>query len=240
QRAEAYGNHRASFVLGLLYAEGRGVHQDIAKAMQYYQRAINHGSVDATYNLAMLEYHGDHGLPLDIHHAVELLTSLAKRGDAESQNMLASIQYKGVGVDVNIQSARYWYQKSAEQDYAIAQFNLGNMYRSGIGIPQSDKHAVQWYQRASTQGYAPAQNSLAYMYLHGRGVRKNVKKAKVLLQQASKALVQAQENLSHISQRSSSFTLLTSMVDERLRGNVLATGDIDLSQWFQMKQQPSP
>ncbi|MDQ6990500.1 MAG: tetratricopeptide repeat protein [Mariprofundaceae bacterium] len=237
QQAESKGNHRASFVLGLFYAKGQGVHQDIPKAIQYYQRAIKHGHIDATYNLAMLEYQGDDGLSLDIDHAIELLTSLAKKGDAQSQNMLAHIEST---VNMNFQRAHYWYQQAAQQNYTIAQFNLGNMYRSGRGISQNDKLAVQWYQRAAHQGYAPAQNTLAYMYLHGRGIHKNLKQAKSLLQQASKHLPQAQENLSHISSRSSHFTLLSSMVNQGLRGNLLTTKAIDLSQWFQMKRQPFP
>ncbi|MDQ6953158.1 MAG: tetratricopeptide repeat protein [Mariprofundaceae bacterium] len=240
QRSESNGNHRASFVLGLLYTKGKGVRQDTSQAIQYYERAIQHGSMDAKYNLAMLEYHGDHGLPLDAARAKELLVSLAKSGDVGGQNMLASIELNGLGMDVNIHDALHWYQKAANHGYAMSQFNLGNMYRSGIGAAQSDRQAAYWYQQANQQDYPPAQNALAYMYIHGRGIPRNLKKAKQLLQKAGKNLRQAQDNLQRLAGGNLNFILLGATVDSRLRGNLLATGDIDLSQWFQMRKLPFP
>jgi len=240
QRAESLGNHRASFVLGLLYAKGEGAHQDTGQAIKHYERAIQQGNLDAAYNLAMLKYHGNQGLPLDAKRVHQLLWSLANQGDMDAQNMLADIELKGLSVNLNIPNAIHWYQEAAKQGYAMAQFNLGNMYRVGKGTPQNDQQAAYWYKQASQQGYAPAKNTLAYMYIHGRGVTHDVNKAKQLLEDASKELKQAEENLQHLETGRSNFSLLDSMVDSHLRGNLLAEGEMDLSQWFQMKSLPFP
>jgi len=240
KRAETHGNQRAAFVLGLLYAKGKGVPQDTSQAIEYYQRAIQHGDLDAKYNLAMLEYHGDHGLPLDAVYAKKLLTSLAKVGDARAQNMLGNIEINGLGMKVDISDAFHWYQQAAKQGYDMAQFNLGNMYRSGRGTRQNDQRASYWYAQASNQGFAPAQNTLAYMYAYGRGVPINKEKAKKLLQKASQTLRQAGDNLQRLSSGSWNFSLLGSMVDNQLRGNLLATTKVDLAEWFQMRALPFP
>jgi len=239
QRAESHGNHRASFVLGLLYAKGQGVRQDTAQAIAAYQRAIQYGSSDAKYNLAMLEYRGDHGLPLDADYTKRLLLSLAKEGDAQAQNMLATIEINGLGMDVNIPDAFHWLQEAAKQGYAMAQFNLGNMYRSGRGTTQNDLRASYWYQQASQQGLDVAKNTLAYMYVYGRGVPANKEKARQLLQEASQTLPQAADNLQRLSNGSMNFSLLGSTVDSQLRGDLLAP-TIDLAAWFQMKRLPFP
>ena len=63
-----------------------------------------------------------------------------------------------------------WFQKSAEQGDADAQYILGYMYAEGRGVPQDDKQAVSWFQKAAEQGDADAQNNLGVMYENGRGV----------------------------------------------------------------------
>ena len=63
-----------------------------------------------------------------------------------------------------------WYRLSADQGYAIAQFNLGVMHANGQGVLQDYTEAVRWFRLAANQGDAEAQYYLGMMYGGGEGV----------------------------------------------------------------------
>jgi TPR repeat protein len=90
-----------------------------------------------------------------------------------AQNILGEIFYYGKGVKKNYTKAVNWYMKSAEQDYASAQFYLGVMYEIGEGVEKDYTTAVNWYRKAAEQGYASAQCYLGVMYEIGTGVEKD-------------------------------------------------------------------
>ena len=86
---------------------------------------------------------------------------------------------EGQGVAQNDKQAMAWFQKAANQNNPLAQFNLGNVYREGRGVAQNYQQALAWYQKAANQGLASAQNSLAMMYCEGKGTTKNYQQAKL-------------------------------------------------------------
>ena len=90
---------------------------------------------------------------------VATLTQQAENGDKNAQAKLAD--YYDDKQDY--QQAFNWYQKSANQGYATAQYNLGVMYRDGQGVRQDYQQAFNWYQKSANQGYAAAQNNLGVM-----------------------------------------------------------------------------
>ena len=83
----------------------------------------------------------------------------------------------GIGVPNDDAKAVEWYQKSAAQGDAAAQFYLGLMYADGRGVPNDDAKAVEWWQKCAAQGVACAQSKLGWMYGEGRGVPKDEAKA---------------------------------------------------------------
>lgn len=101
----------------------------------------------------------------------EIFTSLAAKGDHQSQIYLAYIYEQGLGVDKNYNEAANWYLKAAARD-AIAQYNLARLYLNGLGRPKNDSLAFNWYRKSANAGFAPAQNNLAYMYEKGVGTNK--------------------------------------------------------------------
>jgi hypothetical protein len=102
----------------------------------------------------------------------EIFTSLAAKGDHQSQIYLAYIYEQGLGVDKNYNEAANWYLKAAARD-AIAQYNLARLYLNGLGRPKNDSLAFNWYRKSANAGFAPAQNNLAYMYEKGVGTKQN-------------------------------------------------------------------
>jgi hypothetical protein len=80
----------------------------------------------------------------DYAHAVQLLKSLAEKGDAEAEYRLAGFYRMGTGVEKNHETAVSWLRSAALQDYVKAQYNLGVMYENGWGVPLDQIMAEQW------------------------------------------------------------------------------------------------
>ena len=59
-----------------------------------------------------------------------------------------------------------WLRKSAEQNFANAQFLLGACYEDGRGVEQDKQEAVKWYRMAAEHGHAKAQLALGRYYDH--------------------------------------------------------------------------
>ena len=101
--------------------------------------------------------------------ALRELQPLAEQGNADAQNYLGFMYYKGKGVPQDDKAAVQWYRRAAEQGDADAQKNLGVMSRAArfnLGF----KAAAQQLRRAAEQGIAFAQGKLGWMYAQGKGV----------------------------------------------------------------------
>ena len=91
------------------------------------------------------------------------------------------------GVEKNYTEALNWYEKSAKQETAEAQYRIGLMYNNGYGVEKNYTEAAIWYEKSAKQGYASAQNNLGYLYQYGRGVPEDKTKAKDLYLKAANA-----------------------------------------------------
>ena len=105
---------------------------------------------------------------------IGLVEVSARSGNPAMQNELGRWYDNGIWLHPkNKQTAAIWYQRSAESNYAKAQYNLGLLFKE-----QGDyQQAVRWYQRAANQKYAAAQLNLGVLYSEGLGVKKDLKKA---------------------------------------------------------------
>ena len=120
------GNVDAQHVLGVMYANGRGVMKDEKKAVKWYQLAAERGLAEAQFNLSLM-YDNGQGVIEDDKMAVKWLRLAAQQGLAEAQCNLAIMYNTGEGVIQDYQEAVKWFRLAAEQGIANAQFSLGNM-----------------------------------------------------------------------------------------------------------------
>ena len=74
--------------------------------------------------------------------------------------------------------ARGWFEKSATQGHADAQYALGLMCDLGQGLGQDLAQARQWYEKAAAQGHVDALVCLGVLYESGRGVPQDAKAAR--------------------------------------------------------------
>ena len=58
----------------------------------------------------------------------------------------------GLGVPQDYKEAVKWYRLSAEQGYAIAQYNLAVIYYDGRGVPKDYVLAHMWLNLAGSNG----------------------------------------------------------------------------------------
>ena len=94
---------------------------------------------------------------------------------------------QGIGVNVDIETAIYWYEKAAKKGNAIGQTNLGACYwtKAENGMVKNYENAFYWYQKAADQGYAEAQCRLGSCYDQGKGVTQDKIKAKFWYKKAA-------------------------------------------------------
>ncbi len=76
--------------------------------------------------------------------------------------------------NINFELLRWW-QQSAEQGDADAQFNLGVCLENGMA--EDKKLAAEWYRKAAEQGHASAQFKLGICLENGAGVTEDKKAA---------------------------------------------------------------
>jgi len=90
-RAAEQGYADAQFNLGLLYANGEGVAQDMVEAAKLFNQAAAQGHVDAQNNLGAMYYTGE-GVPRDEQKAIEWFEKAAAQGNEEAQANLEAIK----------------------------------------------------------------------------------------------------------------------------------------------------
>ena len=102
------GQAVAQYQLGLLYANGKGVTKDDAKARQWFEKAAIQGHTEAQVNLGVLLMYARGGQQ-DYKMAVYYLRLAANRGNDVAQRRLGELFERGEGVQQDYVKAYMWY-----------------------------------------------------------------------------------------------------------------------------------
>ncbi|MEO5864921.1 MAG: tetratricopeptide repeat protein [Nitrospiraceae bacterium] len=102
----------AQYQLGLLYANGKGVTKDDAKARQWYEKAAIQGHAEAQVNLGVLLMYARGGQQ-DYKMAVYYLRLAANQGNDLAQRRLGQMYERGEGVQQDYINAYMWYSLGA-------------------------------------------------------------------------------------------------------------------------------
>jgi len=129
---------------------------DVARAVHYYQKAADLGSVPAEVTLGNIFANGARGKP-DYEKAVTWYRKAADQGQPDAQFGLGLRYALGQGVPVDLEEALRLFVAAANQGQAGAQFNLGTMYEEGKGTPADQALAVHYYQLSADRGMPQAQ-----------------------------------------------------------------------------------
>ena len=138
----ARGSPAAQHRLGVMYAQGLGVAQDDAKAVQWFDRAALQDDIAAENDLGVMYAQG-RGVPQSYGKA-EAWFAAAARSFAPAQFNLGVTFEFGRGVPADPARALAWYLRAAEQGFVPAQRTLGALYAGGHGMVRDAVAAYTW------------------------------------------------------------------------------------------------
>lgn len=92
---------------------------------------------------------------------------------------------EGRGVKADPAEAVKWYQLSADEGFAPAQYRLANVYEKGTGVERDLEKAKEFYRLAAEKGNASAMHNLAVLLATGAGATPDYKAAYTWFQKAA-------------------------------------------------------
>jgi tRNA A-37 threonylcarbamoyl transferase component Bud32 len=110
-----------------LQFEDRGYHYD---AVYYYQHAAKSGHAGSTAKLGVYYLRGAGGVVTDKLQAHQLLQEAAEKGDSLGMRNLAIQLENGDGVPLNLDLARFWYERAAKQGDEVAMKKLEALHQA--------------------------------------------------------------------------------------------------------------
>jgi hypothetical protein len=129
------GNDKAQYLLGRMYADGRGVRQNYQEAMKLYRLASAKGNGDAQNSIGNLYAIGKKGIPRNDKEALKWYRLSAGQGNAHGENGLANMYAGGTGVPKDYVRAYMWYSLAAAQGNATAK-STGDFYATKMTAAQ--------------------------------------------------------------------------------------------------------
>jgi TPR repeat protein len=113
------GNADAQYNLGLMYARGQGVPQDLAEAHKWYLLAAAQGDGSAQDHLGLMYAQGK-GVPEDHAAALGWFRQAAAQGHGSAQSNLGVMYSKGLGLSHDPVLALMWWSLAVQNGYAPA------------------------------------------------------------------------------------------------------------------------
>ncbi|KQC15028.1 MAG: hypothetical protein APR63_04500 [Desulfuromonas sp. SDB] len=131
-------------------------------------------------------------LPAQQLNNIDYIIEKAEGGDAYFQGVLGEKLRLGEGVEVDLEKAYYWIEKSAEQNNPIGLYNLGIMTLQGVVVDQDAVKAMEILSQAfpglvelAQQGDIRAQAALYPLYFYGMGVEQDFEQARKWLEMSA-------------------------------------------------------
>ena len=106
-----------------------------------------------------------------INDAIDLLQKSAKAGNAKAQYELGNLYWMNrdslIPIDRDTLMAIQWYEKSADQCYAQAQYILAYIYENARDNLKNSQRAFDLYKAAADQGFVDALYRMGRIYQYG-------------------------------------------------------------------------
>ena len=126
--------------------------------------------------LAVDYQYGTCEITKNVETAAKLYLKAYKSGNMLATLFLGLIFEQGIGVSVDFDKARYYYELGINNDITQCYTRLGIMYLEGEGVKQDYKKALDYFNKGKDLGdSSEACLWLGYMYENGLGVKQNNK-----------------------------------------------------------------
>jgi TPR repeat protein len=180
ERSASVGSAPALVALGDIYRTGDGVPVDLERAEDLYTEAEDAGNVGGTYGLGLLYRE------TDPERAIAYLEQAAAKGRPNALTAIADMYRVGMGVEVNPETARDYYERAiAAGDIGAPSMGLAALYR-GPALRDPER-ALGYFEQAAATGRGTALSGLADMYRRGDGVPRDLGRARDYYEQALEA-----------------------------------------------------
>ena len=195
--------------------DGRGVEQNITKAIALYEKAVSQGDKLAGEILGDMYFHGNNvsqsvenaakwysqsdtptafnKLAL-IHYngdnkpeAAKCFQESGKEGHIDSKFAFAVMLDKGDGIEINKKQAAIEYKELADVGHISSQYNLGMLKLKGQGLETNKVEAANLFQTASSAGHMKARYKLGAMLINGDGIKKDKDNGFLLIQSSAES-----------------------------------------------------
>ncbi len=138
-----------------------------AEAIDWYKKAVAHGSVDAATSIGLM-YADGIGMPKDPAQASTWFRHAAENGDRVAQYNLALMYKRGSGVPQDNTEYVHWLTVAADQNLLPALLDLAGYYaRPPEGTTADISRAAQYFEKAGQLGNARAQAILGNIFAMG-------------------------------------------------------------------------
>lgn len=165
--AAAANNPLVQDNLAVIFAEGKGVPQDYAKAAEWFRKAAMQGDIFAQSSLAYLYMQGL-GVQQSYADAAHWYYKAALQGDAGSQFHLGTLYYLGRGVPRSHEMAADWLTRAAKGGDANAKYYLEKITYHAAAEVQPDMSETLSQKLAEESQNAP-QKGVGLVFLQGAG-----------------------------------------------------------------------
>ena len=168
------GEHtKAAALLGTLYSQGKGVHQNLVKAVELLHLGLDGGDADAAGTLCLMY---TDGLGVEIRlPALQLLEQSHSAGNRKATSILGTMYLSGSGVPKNTLRAVEYLTTALLSNVAVdadEAFFLGAMCLHGEGVEWNEKMGLMLLE-TSHKGDNPAASwALAEFYKQRRNFSK--------------------------------------------------------------------
>jgi len=143
------GSAASQYELGVMFEYGRGVEQDDAKAVFWYEKSAAQFFTDALYRLAILSDNG-WGTPSDKEQALGLYTAAAERGHVLAQHDLAIMYFQGADAPKSVMQAYKWLKIAVASGEPLMEKHLRmvaeSMSADEIGV--AEYLAEEWIEQS--------------------------------------------------------------------------------------------
>lgn len=189
----------AQTLVAEIFAEGFAVPRDMEAASFWYSQAASGGDTVAEFKYGLMLMAGRHA-PRDPERGRELMKKAADAG-----HPLAQFNYGQILVDDDpgadgLMKALPYFEKSARQGIADAQYALAQIYINSAGVePEKREDARYWLRRAALAGYDTAQLDMGVWLIDGIGGEVDYEDGFAWMQRAANGgNVLAQNKLAHL------------------------------------------
>jgi len=169
-QAKSTNNEAEKFFLkGESYLRGSAGEISYPLAIKFFKKSAELHSTKAQEKLIWLSTYLPNEPSLKKRYRREL--QAAKENDIAAQYAVAEMCEFGLGAELNLERAIYWYKVSASNNYGKAQNRLGELYASGTLKEEqavNENQAFLWIQAAAENNQAEAQFKLAEYYRLGK------------------------------------------------------------------------